>query len=125
MDTSGLNDYDSLSSLPGVGPGSGLPSTPQVTCAQFALRLRFGIPSHKYYPFQHRNVSNLAIPAGGIDADIGDTLSVQSWGSRGGKSYTSRKSREGSSYTRQEFGSIMRFFHLSLPVSMFYSPPGM
>merc|ERR1712192_227303 len=56
LDTSGLNDYDSLSSLPGVGPGSGLPSTPQ-----------------------HRNVSNLAIPSGGIDADIGDTSSVQSW----------------------------------------------
>ena len=58
---------------------------------------------------QHRNVSNLAIPAGGIDADIGDTLSVQSWGSKGGRSYTSRKSREGPSHTRQEFGSIMRF----------------
>ena len=30
LDTSGLNDYDSLSSLPGGGPASGLSSTPQV-----------------------------------------------------------------------------------------------
>ena len=60
-------------------------------------------------------MSNLAIPAGGIDSDIGDTLSVQSWGSRSGKSYTSRKSREGSSHTRQEFGSIMRFLPPTSP----------
>ena len=32
LDTSGLNDYDSLGSLPGGGPASGLPSTPQVFC---------------------------------------------------------------------------------------------
>ena len=74
--------------------------------------------------FQHRNVSNLAIPAGGIDADIGDTLSVQSWGSRGGKSFTSRKSREGSSHTRQEFGSIMRSILLStFPSINFFTSP--
>ena len=35
LDTSGLNDYDSLGSLPGVGPGTGIPSTPQVI---FALK---------------------------------------------------------------------------------------
>ena len=93
-----MNDYDSLSSLPGAGPGSGLPSTPQ-----------------------HRNVSNLVIPAGGIDADIGDTLSVRSWGSRGGKSYTSRKSREGSSHTRQEFGSIVRHVILKAVLSQICS----
>ena len=37
MDTSGMNDYDSLGSLPGVGPGTGIPSTPQVI---FALKLK-------------------------------------------------------------------------------------
>ena len=114
MDTSGLNDYDSRS----LGPASGLTSTPQVIFAYFCFTKGIWtypcqiilLSSTLTFLFQHRNVSNLAIPAGGIDSDIGDTLSVQSWGSRSGKSYTSRKSREGSSHTRQEFGSIMRFF---------------
>ena len=108
LDTSGLNDYDSLSSLQGVG-GTGLPSTPQVISLMWSEFLQYTAFNNSTTTIlQHRKVSNLAIPAGGIDADIGDTLSVQSWGSRGGKSYTSRKSQEGSSHTRQEFGSIMR-----------------
>ena len=42
LDTSGLNDYDSLSSLPGGGPASGLPSTPQVSCAYYCFKKSFG-----------------------------------------------------------------------------------
>ena len=46
---------------------------------------------------------NLAIPAGGIDADISDTLSVKSWDSKGGRQ-GSKQSQE----PRPEYGGIMR-----------------
>eukprot|EP00090_Calanus_glacialis_P010435 TRINITY_DN18820_c0_g1_i1.p1 TRINITY_DN18820_c0_g1~~TRINITY_DN18820_c0_g1_i1.p1 ORF type:complete len:1423 (-),score=489.80 TRINITY_DN18820_c0_g1_i1:146-4273(-) len=55
-----------------------------------------------------KTVLNLAIPAGGIDADIGDTLSIKSWDSKGGKSIGSKKSHGSSQDHSKEFGSIMR-----------------
>jgi len=55
-----------------------------------------------------KTVLNLAIPAGGIDADIGDTLSIKSWDSKGGKSTGSKKSHGSSHEHSKEFGSIMR-----------------
>eukprot|EP00092_Neocalanus_flemingeri_P016376 GFUD01017725.1.p1 GENE.GFUD01017725.1~~GFUD01017725.1.p1 ORF type:complete len:1407 (-),score=439.03 GFUD01017725.1:187-4407(-) len=55
-----------------------------------------------------KTVLNLAIPAGGIDADIGDTLSIKSWDSKGGRSVGSKKSHGSSQEHSKEFGSIMR-----------------
>ena len=48
---------------------------------------------------------NLAIPAGGIDADISDTLSVKSWDSRGA---VGRQSSRLGQDPRSEYGGIMR-----------------
>jgi len=55
-----------------------------------------------------KSVKNFAIPAGGIDADIGDTLSVKSWDSKGGKSAGSTKSQSSHQDHSKEYGSIMR-----------------
>ena len=49
---------------------------------------------------------NLAIPAGGIDADISDTLSIKSWDSKTGRQSSNPWSSTSS--TGSEFGSIMR-----------------
>ena len=52
----------------------------------------------------------LAIPAGGIDADISDTLSIKSWDSRSGHKSSTRSSGSGGGHVDQknEFGCIMR-----------------
>ena len=56
---------------------------------------------------------NLAIPAGGIDADISDTLSIKSYDSKSGRkssalSHRSSGSGGGGREYKSEFGSIMR-----------------
>ena len=55
---------------------------------------------------------NLAIPAGGIDADISDTLSIKSFDSKSGRKSSSFSQKSsgssGPSDQRSEFGSIMR-----------------
>ena len=59
---------------------------------------------------------SLAIPAGGIDADISDTLSIKSWDSSGtraavrkGSSLSTRSGGSGQGeVSRSEYGSIMR-----------------
>ena len=57
-----------------------------------------------------KTVLSLAIPAGGIDADIGDTLSIKSWDSKSGQSIGSKRSHGGSTSHdhSKDYGSIMR-----------------